>query len=769
MSNTQLMHTICMRTEDGENVNEGEYRMKLSGANPRLSAVKTALGSLEFPMVQYTIEKDWSRLYFSEGFKIVQETSFFRLQEESNPEGKITTQDTNVTLPLHLNEILELRQLNEWVIVRCQHPHHMWIQSRRCMIPFYTWEEPHLICTPMGRISLALMARQGELYYLSDTEFMFKNAFEKSIEAKSPRAGFLYFPIIPSLSILCETLTHVLSNSNTLASYQVNYETSTNITSIAATTYPEYSTYLKITLQGSHLATMLGYSSSTHEQKFHRPKSSNHIELMDQQNFAQPYDHTPLILRSEPNPSWDYICLTPGWYAPQHRPMITGSPLRMTTELETAFNKLYFSLPERIPSGMPTAYFLIFTDPTGTTHNCPLYAGRYSPISFCAHLEHEMTRLARNLTDCTFSVFYDDKKDNFTFSCERRLQDGSVVPNTFSLIFNHPAQFDPSRMGFPAQPLYGSDTYTSTDPVVFPHLEMPRKVWSDGFCCAHSNIYRVSEIQHQKRFRFHAATIPNLTCVIISFNANDCTLRLRTYVGQLPFSHGFQPNDIVNLSELPGANLFVHDPESQRWSEQQFEGCPMSADGGRIGIVLSDVTLSNPDDISLLPIELYLRVRYSPALSECIGKVLQIQPQVRPFSFCFSLPKSIKHSMLGFPKGAIEWGKFGNVLGNMHKRPPIDAPFIHNLDHPDYILMYLDEGKKGSLLQHTSQLNNTSPFAKLVLYPLFREERMLPRDTTLLSGESLSNFTIRFTNPDGTPYHFHGAQFSFSLNFVSTP
>ena len=42
------------------------------------------------------------------------------------------------------------------------------------------------------------------------------------------------------------------------------------------------------------------------------------------------------------------------------------------------------------------------------------------------------------------------------------------------------------------------------------------------------------------------------------------------------------------------------------------------------------------------------------------------------------------------------------------------------------------------------------------------------RDPTLLRG-NLNTFTISFWNPDmRTPYCFHGAEFSFSLNFVSS-
>ena len=58
-------------------------------------------------------------------------------------------------------------------------------------------------------------------------------------------------------------------------------------------------------------------------------------------------------------------------------------------------------------------------------------------------------------------------------------------------------------------------------------------------------------------------------------------------------------------------------------------------------------------------------------------------------------------------------------------------------------------------------------FAKLVCYPLLREERMLPRDSSLLR-DKLNRCTIAFWNPDmRTPYRFHGAEFTFSLAFFS--
>ena len=161
-----------------------------------------------------------------------------------------------------------------------------------------------------------------------------------------------------------------------------------------------------------------------------------------------------------------------------------------------------------------------------------------------------------------------------------------------------------------------------------------------------------------------------------------------------------------------------------------------------------------------------MRVRRTRDLVNHIGQTIALQAGVEPFNLCIGLPRSIGATHLGFPRGATQWGIDGATPSGRLMVPPFEAPAVHAMDHPDYILIYLSEGKLSTGLQHQFGSNTTTPFAKLVLYPMFREERMLPRDTTLLSGENLSTFTMKFTNPDGTPYQFHGAEFSFSLNFI---
>ena len=107
--------------------------------------------------------------------------------------------------------------------------------------------------------------------------------------------------------------------------------------------------------------------------------------------------------------SWDYVALEPGWYSPAHRPMCTGAPLRFSQEIEDAFNRLFFPLPQSIETGQITSHYLVFVDPCGHTHMCAVPPGRYTPERFCKHLESEMTRLASTTTEgVLFTVEYTD-------------------------------------------------------------------------------------------------------------------------------------------------------------------------------------------------------------------------------------------------------------------------------------------------------------------------------------------------------------------------
>lgn len=760
-----IIHTVCMQTKDALRRAEGEVTMRLAGDNPRFNAVKLSLGSLEFPIVQWTIEEDWCRLYFSEGYRIEQGASWLRLEERTEAVSVSTT----VGLPLYLNPIVEWRVLNEWMVARCAHAHNLWVQASASVIPGVEWGDVEIVCGPMGRVSLSALHRSERLLYMSETEFMIPIASVDTVEERADGGcGYVHVPTVPSPNALCQIITFVLQRVGTLAVRRIAYDASTNRASLLADDFPPEAHTLHLKLCGSPLAATLGYRSANgHERRFRRrPHDHFQLQVTRPLVFHAEYDDLPLALPCEQMGGWESVRLQLGWYAPQHRPMLTGQPLRLASEVEMALNRLYFPMPERIPAGTATGHFLIFQDPCGQMHQCPVYAGRYSPHTFGRYLESAMTAAcAVSSPHTTFTVDYDPKEERFTIACEIETRPVGVVPAPFGLLFNHPAQFDPARLGFDQVPLHGSATYTSTSRVCFPHFETPRQMDDNILARWHSNIYRVSEVSHQKILRLHAAPPPAMTGMVSAYLPESCELQLRTFSGQLPFAHGLQSHTIVRLAPSRPVDLFVRGEEDE-WKEVRVNSCPVAPRWGRTAVVLP------PDDVDSDPMILRLRVRDTPRLSECLEQALQVQVQLAPFNFCFgTLPQSLRHTALGFPRGALQWGVDGSVPSSPSKLmlPPFDAPHVHSLDHPDYILLYLVErNKKGTALQHADGSNTTTPFAKLVLYPLFREERMLPRDTTLLSGESMSQFTLRFANPDGSPYHFHGAEFSFSLNFIAS-
>lgn len=729
----QLVHTVCMDTRDAVQSAEGEFTLELGGDNPRFQAVKVALGSLEFPMTQWTIEEEWSRLYFSEGYRLNADGRTFAFDEwtDDSPVRRHA-----LRLPPHLLEV-ELRVVDGATLeLVAETPHALWIDARTSLLPAIDWAEVELLCGPMGRVSLSHLHATGQLHYVSATRL------------RLPRLGdggraVVHVPTFPSPAALCGVLSHLLQHTTTLAPYELVYYARENRAALQALAYPSGAETLHLRLHGSPLATLLGYAA--HERTFRRARNDDYMAPRD--------EAPPLVLRADPFQGWSFVALEPGWYTPSQRAMCTGQPLRFAQEAELALNRLNFPVPDRIPQGLATAHFLMFADPSGATHSCAVLAGRYSADALAQVLEAGMTRAA-SLPGTVFTVEYDAAQRRFVFLCEVRT-DAGVRPAPFSLLFGHPAQFEPSRLGFDAVALHGRDQYASTRAVDVPR-ETP------------ANVYKVSEIGHQKRFRVQSLPVSSLTALIVGYERE--VVRVRTYAGQLPYVHGLRAGDVVELGPTASSTLLAF--EDGEWVAAEHKAAPLAASWGQSGLVVAagEVASCSSPVPGAEGVELFLRVRRTDALVDCMHMLLSVQVGVRPFNLCFGLPQSISPVALGFPRGATQWGLDGTVRTGGLALPPFEAPAVHSLDHPDYVLLYLAEGqKKGTSLQHRFGRHTTTPFAKLVLYPMVREERMLPRDTALLSGESFSRFTLAFKNPDGTPYHFHNAHFSFSLNFVRVP
>lgn len=751
MENSQIVHTVCLQTSDAVKKEDGSFTFHLPGDNLRLNAIKVSLGSLEFPMVQYTVEDDWNRFHFSEGLRLSPEYARLTIQETHALHG---SQSTDIDLPLYLNKITSVTvRGSHSYIVQTELPHSLWVTPflerpyGGSFLNYIWWGDAELLCSTLGTVNISDLYRGDKLTYVSENEFEIQVSKQSTHTSSLRGGGYLYIPEIPNPSALCDLLSTALTRSGLRGTYKFSYDPSSNhvtLASIGSTNEIE-----SVRLLGSPLAKLLGFSSDTHTMQL----KNDFVSFLPAEG-RRPLAHIP----ADPMPAWTFVEFESGWYAPSHRPMCTGAPLRLSTEAELVLNRLFFQTPERIPKGHATAHFLVFVDPCGAQHTCPIFPGQYQPHTLCRYLEDEMTRQAQEVNpNVTIAVHYDIQSKRFEFSCEIK-ENNRVIPVTFSLLFDHSASIDGRRLGFQNVAMMGSDTYTS-DPVEFGYMK-----WMNKYA---GNVYHIRELSHKKKFLVEAQAPPILTAIIKSYDTSTGDMLIMTHIGQLPCAHGLVAGDTVHISTSGDVQLYTYDEDTSQYALAPFGASNIAASAMKSGVVveLGENLQGNAAFLSVTYARIQVKQNFQ--LKSSVGKVVQVQKTPSPFNILSGiLPKALPPHLLGFRKGAIQYGVDGSVLAGSIRVPPYMPSAIHNLDHPDYVLIYLAEGKKNTSLEHMSNRNITNPFAKLVLYPSFREERMLPRDTTLFGSESLTTFTILFKNPDGTPYHFHNVDFSLSLNFV---
>lgn len=681
--------TLCFHTRDAVERDDSSITFEMPHRQLRSTAVKVALASCEFPMVQWTIEEDWNRLYVCEGLRL-DETSRYIDIVAKRPDETQPDRPLRILLPTHLNAVASAQRRGGKLVVECATPHGLFSeQTGRPLMPAF--EELRLV----GGSDGDLLIRAEQTTRISPTSFSV--ACVKGGES----ATYLCGSIIHSPQHLCELLTHAargLADETFGLKVAFRYDATTDRVQLTAVADVPMT---MVRILPSPLATRCGLS--TH---------ATRLETT-----------SPTVMPSESTAFFDHVEMPPGFYAPCHRPMCTGQPLRFANEMERAVNRLYFPVgkPEE---GFASPHLLVFADVAGRPHVVSIPCGRYTPQTICALLTERMSEEA----GCSMEVSRTED-DRFVFECE----------DAFTLMFHHPLSVDASRFGFSAQPHVGLSTYVAPHPTRFAKSADGRRYVS--------NMVRVSELGSQKRFEIHAIPPPTMTAVVVE-RSDARTIEVSTFANRRAFASGLQAGDCVRL--CPSTTPSVDN------NGKEVDTPPVEAD---LSSAPTAVVLENRGLNVILSV---------PSLDglDTVGSSLSLSPTAEPFSMCFDKPHSIPPHLMGFRRGAVQCGIDGSVR-NAHGRlmSPFIAPNVHCLDHPDYIIMTFSEAA-GATLEHTYDGITRDIFCKLSLYPLFREERMLPRDA-LLSEGNVSRFTIAFWNPDmKTPYRFHGAEFSFSLNFV---
>lgn len=701
-------HIHCFHTKDAVERAEGSFTFELPSGRLRNGAVRVALASCELPMTQYTIQESWNRLWLSEGLFVTESNRQITLAVSVGGRG---LEDVPLVLPLRCNpcRVTPLTTAAGFV-VSCEQPHGL-----------FTDGQPRKHALRRARI---LGTRAGDVHLcrtvvdpMDDTTFVVRGVgLDASV--KGAEMATLHTECTDAPADACLALAEAAAERPNLA-LRFEYDAAADRVCMAVRNAADEPA--RVTVRESALASYLGLSTTT------QPVAAGAL----------------LAWPSEPTRFWDFVELTPGFYGPAHRPMCIGPPWRFPEALELAVNRFYF--PVLSGEGSVSMHMLIFTDADGGVHRTRILPGRYSPYELAAHVGRGLQAVFENgggSKDIRFEVAYE--RETFRFTCARR-HNGDLVPCPFGILFNHPHGVDPARFGFDAVPLTGGTTYRS------PHRVRAALRRTDSpHDAGYGNLMRVHEEQAQKRLRLHAVAPPTMVAVIREpATRASHSARVVTYVNGEAYAHGFAVGDTVSVAPFRRPEPAEGEPERGDASVASTDGalparctCLVLAVHG-----VAELTLACP------PIQAFQTVKSG----------LVLVPHVRPWSVCFGKPGSLPASMLGFPERAVCWGTDGSTLPK--RIAPFDAPYVHSFDHPDYVLITFSEST-GASLEHARGGHTKQVFCKLTLYPLFREERMLPRDTNIL-GPQIGRFTLAFWNPDmTTPYHFNGAEFSFSLSFM---
>lgn len=679
--------TLCFHTRDAAERSEGKFTFNLPCNALRNHAVKVALASCEFPIVQQTIEPEWNRFYYMEGLRLSHRNNFLIVVVQESGSERIH----RLALPPRLNDASIRTAKTGALVVETSNPHNLFGADLR----------------PLAVFSKLILASKGGDVELDNIEYVDAKTFRvRGGGLDASGRGSIHCPCASSPLTIAALLSECANRSGLALSFAYDDASDRIVPRIGRL---QQGAMLRI-LPGD-LAQLCGFSTVMYRKG--------------------DVDELP----AEEGKWYDYIEMPSGFYSPCHRPMCVGQPLPFGPVLEASLNRYYFPLLQANgrDNGGPGAHLIVFTDPNGAVHTCTIPPGRYSEAELATHLEEGMTAavaatLGANMVQYTVRV----DAHRWRFECARKNRN-TWREAVFSLHFHHPLSVEPSRFGFSSLPLSGCSSYVSSLAL----RSLP----------AAKNLLRVNEEGPRKRFRMHAVSIPAVIGVATSVDARTQTVVYSTYVNKNPYATGFRDGDLVRISPCPATEF--EDGSSA-------EGTPVAMASGVHTCRVEESGVGAP---------LQVRVRLPGPLFEALaspGTAVQILSDCEPWNVHFGKEKSLHPHMLGWPKGGVLWGRDGCNDGF----PPYEAPYVHSLDHPDYVCLTFSE-MGGANLEHTYDHVTRPIFCKLSLYPLFREERMLPRDTQLMH-DNMGSFTLSFWNPDmTTPYQFHGAEFSFSLAFFS--
>lgn len=749
MNQTSSSHTVCLRSTDARMLEEGVYNWNLKSENCKRLSNKMYLASIELPLSQWSVESEWNRVYVLERLHILQNRREFSLTYQTESENNVAARTTiRRILPLHLNRITSIQKSANVLTVRTEEKHGL---SYRMFDWILKYEERvKMVGTDLGMIDISSAWEQSRLTIEGDNTFVIRTVpdvsdgvdTDASLAIETYEGGHLFFASPPSLAALADMISMKLQDSVLAGAIKVVFDAEECRFTLSVLNYPNESRMLKISIIGDDLSTLMGFDSGEHTFRKNRPDPRTQGYAADTgRHFLQGLtavsyegsreyvgDKTPLRISSDASSMFGYAELRPGCYFPCQRSYGTSSPLRLQGEWGLQFDRLFFSNNADEPRRG-----IVYTDPLGYKRILEIVEGAYTPESMA-------TYITRGMNESADGFVYEAKFESERFVLSCRSQKGYGL--AFALHFAHPRSIEPERLGFEETTMDGSDTYESSTPVHFPNSEFG----------VMKNLYHISEIKGQRKLSIRPSAQPILTCVAEEYTEETRTLRVRgVFNSGEATSHALVEGTVVSLHA--GTTVETTEHRHERTTEDlcMLAVITRGSESGSFAFL----------DISVAP---------GKWVADAVEnrQTITITQSIEPCSFCFvpRLHRSIGGERLGFSNSTVQWGVDGTVRSKKLSIPPFVSTGSHNLDHVDFVLLRVREGKGSTTLSYETNSSVVHVFGKVCLNPVFRNERHLPVETAMVGHDRFDSFTVEVLNPDLTPYHFHGATWSLSVTFV---
>lgn len=710
-------HTICLRSTDATEVESGVFRWQLTSENRRTLVDRVLLASIELPLSQLSIEDTWNRVYLCERLRLEVGRRTVTVTEHAAPYDTRTPVVAQCVLPIHLNTITSVIHRNGRTLVSTEYPHGL-------SNAMFQWARDNedsvmVICTSAGAVNLSEAWSADRFRADDESTFSIQGQALATVDE-----GYVWFASPATPSALASMISAKLSESPLGRRVSISFDAKACAFVVRTASYPDGADRLRLQVEGDQLAVVTGLARASREFMRNGRTSSTPSRpfVLDD---APGGDVAPLIVTASAVAMFGYATLRPGSYVPCQRVYSPSPPLKLPLEWDLQFAR--FTFPRR-----ESEYGLVYTDPLGINRLLAITPGTFTAESLVNYLR---TGLNESAHGHRFEVEFDDKR--FRIACRTEAGMGLA----FALHFTHPQSVDAVRLGFEDAVLEGADNYESSFEVHVPSTPFGPL----------ENSYAIGEIPGKRSLSIRPVSTPNVICIVEEYDtvAGVMSLRCVSAVDGSHVAHAYRASSVVFVG-TPGGVV-----ESDK---HKHEGIPKNINS--VCVVLEGAE-------SGLVTQLKVRIHERWA-HEAVGKVVQLSRHVLPCSFCFNrgLERTIGGERLGFDERTIEWGIDGSVATRKLKLPPFIGARSYNLDHVDFILLRIREGKNSTNMTYETNGRSFSVFGKVCLNPIFRNERHLPVETGITGFGRFETITIELLNPDMSPYRSNGATWSMSLSMT---